>query len=60
MSDNVTINIPQWDGGAREMGEVWRLRKGTRLAACHLWTHRNGGEARVTVDSEWQWWGAVP
>jgi len=48
-----SINLPEWDGQAREAGEVWTLRKGTRVATCHLWTHPNGGEIRLTVDGEW-------
>jgi hypothetical protein len=44
--------LPEWDGYAREAGEVWTLRKGSRVAACHLWTHPYGGEARCTVDGE--------
>ena len=33
---------------------MWRLRKGKRLAVCKVWTHPIGGEARVTVDGQWQ------
>jgi hypothetical protein len=33
---------------------VWRLSKGAHVASCALWTHPKGGEARVTVDGEWQ------
>lgn len=47
-----SVNVPQWTGEAREVSEVWRLRKGTRLAVCTLWTHPIGAEARVTVDGE--------
>jgi hypothetical protein len=54
MSENVSIRIPQWDGHAREVGEVWKLAKGARVAVCAFWTHPSGGEARITVDSEWQ------
>lgn len=54
MTDHVSIRIPPWDGQAREVGEVWRLSKGARVATCALWTHPKGGEARVTVDGEWQ------
>ena len=53
MSGQAFINIPQWDGRPRECGTVWELRKGRRLAVCHLWTHPSGGEARLTVDGEW-------
>ena len=31
------INIPPWDGHAREVGEAWTLRKGSRVASCTLW-----------------------
>ena len=48
-----SINVPQWNGETGEAGEVWRLRKGRRLAVCSLWTHPMGREARVTVDGEW-------
>ena len=48
-----SINVPPWNGEAREAFEVWRLRKGSRLAVCTVWTHPIGGEARVTVDGEW-------
>jgi hypothetical protein len=54
MSENVSIRIPPWDGHAREVGEVWRLTKGARVVVCALWTDPNGGEARITVDGEWQ------
>jgi hypothetical protein len=54
MTDHASIRIPQWDGHARAMGDVWRLTKGARVAVCSLWTHPKGGEARVTVDGEWQ------
>ena len=50
----VSLNVPPWDGRVREAGEVWQLRKGSRVAVCTLWTHPKGGEARVTVDGEWQ------
>jgi hypothetical protein len=48
------INIPEWDGRVRQVAEVWTLRKGARVAVCALWTQPKGGEARVTVDGEWQ------
>lgn len=48
---NASVNIPNWDGTPREAGEVWTLRKGSRVATCHLWTHPKGGEAKLTVDS---------
>jgi hypothetical protein len=46
------IKVPQFDGIPREAGEVWTLRKGTRVATCHLWTHLVGAEIRATVDGE--------
>ena len=48
-----SVNLPTFDGTAREMGEAWSLRKGNRVASCHLWTHPKGGEVRLTVDGEW-------
>jgi hypothetical protein len=48
------ITIQQWNGTARDLGELWTLRKGSRVASCHLWTHPKGGEVRLTVDAEWQ------
>jgi hypothetical protein len=47
-----SINVPMWDGRPREAGELWTLRKGTRVASCHLWTHPYGGEVRATIDGE--------
>ena len=47
------IIVPQWDGHPREIAEAWRLSRGSRVAACSLWTHPKGGEARLTVDGEW-------
>jgi hypothetical protein len=46
------INVPTWNGEAKEAFEVWRLRKGQRLAVCAVWTHPIGGEARISVDGE--------
>lgn len=51
--DCQTINLPAWDGTARKMGEVWTLRKGNRVASCHVWTHPKGDEVRLTVDGDW-------
>jgi hypothetical protein len=48
------IRIPQWGGRARNVGDVWRLSKGPRVAVCAFWTHPTGGEARITVDGEFQ------
>ena len=39
-------------GQPKELGEVWRLRKGKREAACVLQGHPIGMEARVLVDDE--------
>ena len=46
------INIPEWDGQARTILQVFRLRKGTRLAECTVVTHPIGAELRVTVDGQ--------
>jgi hypothetical protein len=54
MSYHARIIIPRYYDRPREAGEVWTLRKGGRVAACHLWTHPMGGEARVEIDGEWQ------
>lgn len=48
------INIPPFYERSQEVALVWTLRKGKRVAECHLWTYPSGGEARVTVDGEWQ------
>ena len=52
MADGGPIEIPEWDGKAKEAGEVWRLRKGKKEAVCTLWSHPMGGQARVTVGKE--------
>ena len=44
-----SINVPPWNGEPREAGEVWRLRKGKRLAPCHLWTHSIGAPQQFAV-----------
>jgi hypothetical protein len=48
----VSINVPEWDGRAKEAGEVWRLRKGKKEAVCTLWSHPMGCQARVNVGKE--------
>jgi hypothetical protein len=53
MSNGASVNLTEWDGRPRAIEDVWRLRKGDRVAACSLWTHPSGGEARLTVDGEW-------
>jgi hypothetical protein len=52
VADGGPIEIPEWDGTAKEAGEVWRLRKGKKEAVCTLWSHPMGGQARVTVGKE--------
>ncbi len=47
-----SINVPTWNGEAKFVSDVWRLRKDRRLAVCALWTHPIGAEARVTVDGD--------
>ena len=48
-----SINVPPFDGEPKQASEVWTLRKGKRVASCHLWTHPIGAEARITVDGAW-------
>ncbi len=45
--------MSEWDGTPRECGEVWTLRKGSRVASCRLVTHPKGGEAVLVVDGDW-------
>lgn len=53
MTDHgASINVPAWDGKARVVGDIWRLRQDARLAICSLWTHPIGAEACVTVDGD--------
>ena len=53
LNSGASINVPMWNGTPKECGEVWTLRKGERVASCHLWTHPLGGEVRLTVDGLW-------
>jgi len=46
------VNLPEWNGQAKHLTDVWRLRKGDRQALRTLSTHPIGGEIRVTVDGE--------
>ena len=48
-----SINVPEFYLEAREVAAVWTLRKGSRVASCHLWTHPKRREIRLTVDGEW-------
>lgn len=41
-----------WDGTPRDCGEIWRLRKGARVAVCRLFSHPIGAEVRLDVDGE--------
>jgi hypothetical protein len=50
MHDDITI--PPWDGVERHVAELWRLRKGTRVAVCLLWTHPEGAQLRLVVDGK--------
>jgi hypothetical protein len=53
MTEQSFVNLPQWDGTPREIAEVWRLTKGSRVAVCTLFSHPKKGEIRLTVDGEW-------
>jgi hypothetical protein len=48
MADAFPISIHH----AADVGELWRLTKGTHLAVCSLWTYPLGSEARLDVDGE--------
>ena len=54
MTDGSTnpFNPPEWRGDAVLIRELWKLRKGTRVAVCTLWNHPLGGEVRCDVDGE--------
>jgi hypothetical protein len=41
-----------WDGTLRELGDAWRLEKGSRSARCAIANHPYGGEIRLTVGGE--------
>jgi hypothetical protein len=47
-----SINVPSWDGRAREVSFVWRLTKGSKYAECRLYTHPIGAELRVEAGGE--------
>lgn len=36
-----------WTGKPRQLGDLLRLRKGTKVATCQLWTHQLGWECRL-------------
>jgi hypothetical protein len=46
------VNLPEWNGHAKHLTDVWRLHKGDRQALCTLSTHPIGGEIRVEVNGE--------
>lgn len=52
MASGAFFTLPEWGGRPREAGTMWTLRKGTRVAACQLWTHPIGGEVRITIDGD--------
>ena len=47
---NMSIKIPAWDGGRREVSELWRMQENAHVAVCSLWTNPEGGEIRLTID----------
>lgn len=51
MTDPV-VNVPMWDGRAREVALLWRLTKRAQYAECRLWTNPLGAEIRVEVAGE--------
>ena len=44
--DNVSIEIPEWDGVRREVAELCRLQNNAHIAVCSLWTNPEGAELR--------------
>jgi hypothetical protein len=46
------IDIPQWNGQAKNVGDIWRRTKGAHTETCALFTHPIGGEIRLDVDGE--------
>lgn len=51
MTDPV-VNVPMWDGRAREVALLWRLTKRKQYAECRLWTNPLGAEIRVEAGGE--------
>lgn len=47
-----SLQVPKWDGQAREVALVWRLTKGRKHAECRLWTNPIGAEIRVEAGGE--------
>ena len=52
--DNMSMEIPAWDGVRREIAELWRLQNHAHVAVCSLWTNPEGAELRLTVDGKVQ------
>jgi hypothetical protein len=46
------FNPPAWTGHGVKMGELWKLTKGNRVAACTLFNHPIGAEVRCEVDGD--------
>jgi hypothetical protein len=47
------LQFIRWDGTRRELGECWRLRKGSREARCAITTHpSHWWELRLEVDGD--------
>jgi hypothetical protein len=55
-SEDISLNIeiPEWNGERRLVGEMWRMRRGEHVARCELWTHPDGGKLRLVVDDRVQ------
>lgn len=56
-NDRPRLHTAHWQdayGRAKDLGEVWLLTKGTRVARCLLQGHPIGVEARVLVDDDLQ------
>jgi hypothetical protein len=52
--DNMSIEIPEWDGVRRKVAALWRMQKNAHVAICSLWVNPEGAELRLTVDGKVQ------
>lgn len=56
MADRL-LGVALWQddyGRAKDLGEIWRLRRGASVASCVLQGHPLGTEARILIDGHLQ------